>query len=298
MLLEYVLGDDYSLLFAVTASGLKSYELPSKKTIEAVASRVRKTLTGSGSLADFDAASAELSQRGLGPVAVDLQHVKRIAFVPDGALHTVPLTALAVPGRPTSAPPEPLIARYEVSVTPSASTVITQKLIAGRAPAPKALAVLADPAFARSVEEPGEIHGYLNPRQPELSGIVLSLVNKNGEPEDGYLSVPEILSLNLPAELVVLSGCETGLCKNVVGDGITGLSRAFMRAGAPRVVASLWSVRDDATAELIGRFYEGMFKWKLRPAAALREAQLSILRDPGWRSPRYWAAFVFTGEWR
>jgi CHAT domain-containing protein len=141
-------------------------------------------------------------------------------------------------------------------------------------------------------------HGLLNPERPELSGLVLTLVNEKGEPQDGYLSVPEIFNLDLSADLVVLSGCETALGKNVRGEGLVGLTRAFMYAGSPRVVASLWAVRDDATAELMSRFYAGMLKRKLRPAAALREAQLSMWREPRWRSPLNWAAFVFQGEWR
>jgi CHAT domain-containing protein len=77
-----------------------------------------------------------------------------------------------------------------------------------------------------------------------------------------------------------------------------GLTRAFMRAGAPRVVASLWPVDDLASARLMMRMYEGMLTRKLSPAAALRQAQLDMLRHRRWRAPYYWAAFQIQGEWR
>jgi CHAT domain-containing protein/tetratricopeptide (TPR) repeat protein len=141
-------------------------------------------------------------------------------------------------------------------------------------------------------------HGYLNPQQPELSGLVLSLVDERGEPQDGFLSLPEVYNLRLPVELVVLSACQTGLGKQVQGEGLVGLTRGFMYAGAPRVVASLWAVQDRATAEMMGHFYEAMLRRGLRPAAALRAAQLRMQREERWSAPRQWAGFIFQGEWR
>lgn len=141
-------------------------------------------------------------------------------------------------------------------------------------------------------------HGLLNAEHPELSGLVLSLVDAEGHPIDGFLRLHEIYDLKLPVELVVLSACSTGLGKEVKGEGLVGLTRGFMYAGTPRVVASLWKVDDEATAELMANFYRGMLKGKLRPAAALRAAQIEMLNQPRWRSPYYWAAFVLQGEWR
>ncbi|HEX7999269.1 MAG TPA: tetratricopeptide repeat protein [Pyrinomonadaceae bacterium] len=141
-------------------------------------------------------------------------------------------------------------------------------------------------------------HGFLNSLHPELSGIVLSMVDEKGAPQDGFLRAHEVFNLKLPAELVVLSACQTGLGKEVKGEGLIGLTRGFMYAGAPRVVVSLWSVADDATAELMARFYRGMLKEKLRPVAALRAAQISLMREREWKSPFYWAAFTLQGEWR
>jgi CHAT domain-containing protein len=142
-------------------------------------------------------------------------------------------------------------------------------------------------------------HSVLNTRHPELTGIVLSLVNRQGAPQDGFLRLHELFNLKLPAELVVLSACQTALGPNVRGEGIVGLARGFMYAGAARIVAAQWKVDDAATAELMKRFYGAMLgPSRQRPAAALRAAQLSMWRDPAWSSPYYWAAFGVLGEWR
>jgi CHAT domain-containing protein/Tfp pilus assembly protein PilF len=141
-------------------------------------------------------------------------------------------------------------------------------------------------------------HGLLNSVHPELSGIVLSLVNEKGEPQDGFLRLHEIYNLKLPAELVVLSACQTGLGKEIRGEGMVGLTRGFMYAGAARVIASLWKVDDEATAELMKILYKAMLKQNRRPAAALREAQVRMLKQKDWQHPYFWAAFTIQGEWR
>jgi tetratricopeptide (TPR) repeat protein len=141
-------------------------------------------------------------------------------------------------------------------------------------------------------------HGLLNSENPELSGILLSRFDEAGRPQDGFLASYEIYNLNLPAELVVLSACQTALGKDVRGEGLVGLTRGFMYAGARRVVASLWKVDDSATAELMGEFYSAMLGKGLRPAEALRAAQLHMARQQRWRSPYFWAAFTLQGEWR
>jgi CHAT domain-containing protein len=126
---------------------------------------------------------------------------------------------------------------------------------------------------------------------------VFSLVDREGKDQDGFLPALEVYNLKLPVDLVVLSGCRTGLGKDVKGEGLVGLTRGFMYAGAARVLVSLWDVDDEATAALMTRFYEGMLgKRHLSPAAALRAAQISIAKEERWRSPYYWAAFVLQGE--
>jgi CHAT domain-containing protein len=141
-------------------------------------------------------------------------------------------------------------------------------------------------------------HGLLNSRHPELSGLVLSLVDGEGKPQNGFLQAHEIYNLTLGAELVVLSACQTALGKEIRGEGLLGLTRGFMYAGAPRVVASLWNVPDRGTAELMERFYQSMLAKGLPPAAALRGAQVAMWQDKRWSSPFYWAGFTLQGEWR
>jgi CHAT domain-containing protein len=142
-------------------------------------------------------------------------------------------------------------------------------------------------------------HGLINSVHPEMSGLVLSLVGPDGRPRPGFLSALDVLDLDLRADLVVLSACRTALGKEVRGEGLLGLTRAFMQAGAPRVVASYWRVDDAATAALMARFYRGLLgPAPLRPAAALRRAQLEMREQARWRHPYYWAAFALHGEWR
>ena len=141
-------------------------------------------------------------------------------------------------------------------------------------------------------------HGLLNSERPELSGLVFSLVDQEGNPQDGFLRLHEIYNLQLNADLVVLSACETGLGKEIKGEGLIGLTRGFMYSGAPRVVASLWNVDDLATAELMKLFYQRMLKDGMPAGAALRAAQLELSRQKRWASPYFWAGFVLHGEWK
>jgi CHAT domain-containing protein/tetratricopeptide (TPR) repeat protein len=141
-------------------------------------------------------------------------------------------------------------------------------------------------------------HGVLHSEHPGLSGLVLSLVDEKGAPRDGFLRMHEIYNLRLPADLVVLSACQTALGQEIRGEGLIGLTRGFMYAGARRVVASLWQVDDESTAELMKRFYRAMLERKLPPAAALRAAQVELAATARWKSPYHWAAFVLQGEWR
>jgi CHAT domain-containing protein/tetratricopeptide (TPR) repeat protein len=402
ILLEYSLGRDRSYLWAVTGDGVQSFELPAKAVIERQARQVYQLLTArqpnraltptqqrAGELlADrqFPAESAKLSELLLGPVAA-LLGTKRVLIVADGALQYLPFGVLPVPASPSGMGPTsplPLIIDHEVVNLPSASIVtVIRRELAGRPPASKSVAVLADPVYQpddvrvkirakaalrqawpfrapsagapRSTVKPasaggerGELrrllfshdeaeaiisgtsnrdgllaldfganrrlamsdmlaqyrilhfstHGMLDSRHPELSGLVLSLVNEGGQPQEGFLRLHEIYNLRLNADLVVLSACQTALGKDVRGEGLIGLTRGFMYAGAPRVVASLWEVDDAATTELMKRFYRGLMQEKLPAAAALRVAQLEMLRKKHWQSPYYWGAFVLQGEWK
>jgi CHAT domain-containing protein len=141
-------------------------------------------------------------------------------------------------------------------------------------------------------------HALLDSKNPELSGLVLSLVDHDGRPQDGFLDLEEIYNLNLPVDLVVLSACDTALGQEVRGEGLIGLARGFIYAGASRVMASLWSVDDEVTSELMARFYRYLEHDKMTPAAALRAAQMDVAKDKRWSAPYYWAGFQLQGEWK
>jgi len=141
-------------------------------------------------------------------------------------------------------------------------------------------------------------HGLLNSERPELSGLVFSLFDRGRKSQDGFLRLHEVYNLQFNADLIVLSACETGLGKEIKGEGLIGLTRGFMYAGGPRVVASLWNVDDLATAELMKLFYQRMLKDGIPTGSALRMAQIELSRQKRWASPYFWAGFVLHGEWK
>jgi CHAT domain-containing protein/tetratricopeptide (TPR) repeat protein len=140
-------------------------------------------------------------------------------------------------------------------------------------------------------------HAVADIRHPELSGLMLSKVDREGHPREGFLGLSDIYALDLDADLVVLAGCRTALGKDVRGEGLIGLARGFFYAGSPRVVASLWRVPDRTTAELMALFYKAMWHDHLPAASALRAAQRSLRREPRFRDPFSWAGFVLQGDW-
>ena len=141
-------------------------------------------------------------------------------------------------------------------------------------------------------------HGFVNDANPELSGIVLSLVDKQGKDIRGYLRLGDLFNLDYPADLIVLSACETGLGKEIQGEGLVGLTRGLMYAGAERLVVSLWQVDDKGTAAFMQEFYKQMLQSGKPANEALRATQLKMWHSEKWRHPNYWAAFTFLGEWR
>jgi CHAT domain-containing protein len=141
-------------------------------------------------------------------------------------------------------------------------------------------------------------HGVFDNENPGMSGILLSMYDERGEAQDGVLRLHDVYGLKLPVELVVLSACDTALGRPVRGEGLVGIVRGFMYAGARRVLASLWKVDDDATFEMMGRLYQEMLARNRSPAAALRAAQVDMWQHERWRPPFHWAAFVLQGEFR
>ncbi len=141
-------------------------------------------------------------------------------------------------------------------------------------------------------------HALLDTIHPDLSGIVLSLVDEEGRPRDGFVRVRDIYNMRIPADLVVLSACRTALGKEIRGEGVVGLARAFAYAGSQRVLATLWDVNDHATAVLMADFYRGMLLSHLQPGEALAQAQRRMARSAKWRAPWFWATFVLQGDWQ
>ncbi len=379
VLLEYFLGKDRSYLWAVTPSGMTSYELPKQSEIEAATQQFRKVVANpTAQPSEISKAGTPLSKMLLGPVAKQISQ-KRLLIVSNGALQYLPFAALPAP---TGS--QLLLSEHEIINLPSASTLATLRHeLNGRKLAAKTVAVFADPVFSRTDQRvskngtaltpnnssqesinslpfsmetfrstsqeagidfgrlPGTrqeaenilklipantqtqafdfkasrenvlnsnlsqyriihfaTHGILNTTRPELSAVVLSLVDQKGNSQNGFLRLNDVFNLNLPAELVVLSACQTGLGQNIRGEGLIGLTRGFMYAGTPRVLVSLWNVNDESTTVLMTHFYKAMLEQKLPPAAALRAAQLKMQQEPKWKSPYYWAAFTLQGEWK
>ncbi len=137
-------------------------------------------------------------------------------------------------------------------------------------------------------------HGILDEDAPGLSGIVLSLVNREGQPVFGYLKRQDVENLTLHSDLVVLSSCDSGSGPNFSGEGATGLNYAFLSAGATRVLSTLWSVDDETSKELMVGFYSGMLQDGLAPAEALRQSQMKLRQNPATSAPYYWAGFTIT----
>lgn len=140
-------------------------------------------------------------------------------------------------------------------------------------------------------------HGIASTTDPGVSSLVLSLFDPEGQPIDGFIRLNDIKKMKLNADLVVLSACETAVGRVVEDEGVLGLARAFIYAGAPRLLVSQWSVDDEATAALMASFYEGLVEDRLGPGEALRRAQLEVASQKKWAAPYYWAAFQLIGDW-
>lgn len=405
LLLEYALGDERSYLWAVTASSLRSYELPSRSTMEQACREVNKLLTArqevGNRIADDYQANVVRSDRAyyenaknlsdllLGPVA-DQLGTKRLLIVTEGMLQYIPVDSLPWPGSKPVAPmagnalpvraedPLLLIDTNEIVTLPSVSTLAAIRQQQPKlGSSDKIVAIFADPVFSNyddrlqnkgtnsaiassdsdrpsgevalrglagngglprlvhSSEEADAIvattprgaamvakafdanretamrpsvggyqivhfatHGFFNSEHPELSGIVLAMVKPDGNRINGFMPLQDIYKLDLSAQLVVVSACDTALGQDVKGEGLVSLTRGFMYAGSRSVVTSLWKVDDRATAKLMEHFYQAMLQDGMTPAAALRSAKQKIRREKAWNAPFFWAGFVLQGEYK
>ena len=229
----------------------------------------------------FDAGDERLGPRASLRTAAGAPHDGRLTRAADAA-GLLAMPRLAFTRREAKAilkavPPDSALAAFDFDA--SRDTILQEKL--------------ADYRFVHLAT-----HGFFNSERPELSGLVLSLVDPQGRPQPGFLSAAEVFNMRLSADLVVLSGCRTALGREVRGEGLVGLNRGFMYAGAARVVSSLWPVDDAATAALMTRTYARLLPPSgERPAAALRGAQLELMKQERFRHPYFWAGFQLQGEW-
>lgn len=138
-------------------------------------------------------------------------------------------------------------------------------------------------------------HGVFNLEHPELSGIILSLVDKNGNKIPSFLNSKDVLNLKAP-EIVVLSACSTSLGKDVPGEGVVGLAQSFICAGAKKVITTLWNINDQATSVLMEKFYENLLIKKMSVGESLRQAQIHMFQTQQYKHPYYWSAFTIQGE--
>jgi len=271
----------------------------------------------------FQSVSKELYEAILAPVSNDIK-AKNLIVVPHGVLHKVPFGALTDGSNY-------MIDTYTISVLPSAS--VLEYVVKKRKEGKEKALVLANPktehmplGFAevegrmleslfpsreayyreKATETTAKrrasdfnvihfaTHGEFNERQPMQSGLLLTRDDEN----DGYLQVHEVFEMDLKnANLVTLSACETALSKIQGGDDLVGLSRGFIYAGTPSILATLWKVDDASTSKLMEIFYRN---WKsgMSKAEALRTAQEAMRGMKGYEHPFYWAPFIMIGDWK
>jgi len=203
------------------------------------------------------------------------------------------LALLAAPRSDDSLPPSP----YSRTEAESIAALLPKDRVwlAENADASRASALAADWGHFTIVHF--ATHAIVNVNRPEISGIVLSSRGQDGQSEDGMLRMNDINNLDMPVDLVVLSGCETAAGRGMGEEGVFSLSRAFFYAGAEQVLAGLWPVDDRAKAALMPEFYRAMLVDHLPAASALYIAQQRLARDSRWASPYYWAGFVLQGGW-
>jgi CHAT domain-containing protein len=318
-LVEFYYHEGTLLAFALTPQGLVGVR-GDARALQAQVAALRKAIAEPADPQAWRAPAKALHEMLWQPVA---QHVRteKVLVVPHGALHYLPFAALA------DGEGRPLLERHVLRLLPSASVLrYLRAPLAGAAAATLALGNpdLDDPrldlahaeAEARAIagaapgarlllrKEASETnfksaaalfqrlhfasHGEFHPAAPLRSGLRLARDAAN----DGLLTVGELYSLSLDADLVALSACETGLGDVAGGDDVVGLTRGFLYAGARSIVASLWSVDDKATAELMRAFYVNLSG--ADKARALRDAQIAVRQS--YDAPFFWAAFQLTGR--
>ncbi len=370
VLLEYVLGQKNSFLFAVTREDLLVARLPPASAVGAEVEALRALITSRPQRSDFEKKvehSRKLFRVILEPAGRLLVGKQRLIIVPSGILHYLPFEVLLTKGEEkTLATMTParlpyLLRDYAISYVPSAAVLASLRNRPTKSTAGKSFLAFADPVYGNLTELPSSLaqpnlsdafgdqrpwqlerliesrreveqisalfpkdqvslllreqareenaktagrfnefrfvhfatHGLLNEERPSYSGLILSLAGSQSE--DGLLQGYEIFNLKLNADLVVLSACETGLGKEVKGEGLVGLSHAFFYAGTPSLVVSLWKVQDRSTADLMVNLYREIGRTQTK-SEALRQAKLILIQQNRYADPYYWAPFVLTGD--
>lgn len=329
VLLQYLTAGDSAHVWLVTRDSISAHPLGQPEQIRAA---IPPLLDAIASRSPWKAPAARLAERIFGPVARPLAALrpKRLIVAPDGALETVPF-ALIAPEAETAVLPSASALAAIRSARPAAPprtlALLADPVLSAEDPRAPGVrregASLARLRFSRSEADQvsaiipwsvrkialdrdanraffeGDLRGFgflhlathalAGARNPELSGLALS---------GGFLRLSEIYNLDLRAKLVTLSACRSAAGTELPGEGLMSLTRGFLYSGASSLLASLWDVDDRATAELMKRFYRAHLVEGKPLAAALRSAQLSLSREPGWEHPYYWAAFVLQGDWR
>ena len=322
-LISYFVTTEQTLAWVIDRQQAQMFTLPvTREQLRLAVGGLRDTLTqrqGQGPLPH----AIELYTQLVAPLQAAIRHTN-LVIVPHGPLHYLPFSALW-----NSARQRYLLQEYALTLVPSASVlrfirpkqkpVTPQVLVFGNpdnslphaADEARAIAALyqtqawvgvdaTETRFAQMARGSHILHlaahGVYEQTRPLFSAIEL----KADAQSDGKLEVHELYSLDLSAaHLVVLSACQTALGKQSTGDEIVGLTRAFLAAGTPSVVSTLWAVDDAATAALMTHFYRQLQQHQTT-AGALRAAQVELLEDPQqpWRAPYFWAAFTLTGDAR
>ena len=338
-LLEYFLGEETRLVFVVTREKVLAVSLEaSAETLFNTIQRFREeSVAGICSLRSgsetYDKTLSALYDILIHPVEKEISHVKHLVIVPHGILHYLPFQALRAT---REGKPRYLVESHAVSYLPSASVLKyartknkenRKNIFAAGNPATDLLPLPGAEKEAREVSAlfddrlvlTGEkaTETMVKGESPHYDVILLSTHGEMiyGDPlrsnlrfvpaegNDGRLTVDEIFDMNIKANLVTLSACETGLARGPKGglpqgDDLVGLSRAFIHAGAPSVVASLWRVSDESTVAMMRSFYRNLRS--MSKAEALRQSQLELAkaRTATYSHPFFWAPFILVGDWK
>jgi CHAT domain-containing protein/Flp pilus assembly protein TadD len=342
ILVEYKVCAARSFVFVISRNEIHTKELKGRAALrKAIAALLQaEKLQTVDADEQFWKAGRTVSQELIAPIA-DHLNKERIVLVADDVLQELPFGGLPWPENSETAPPSPLIERFEIVTLPSASAAAAARAAARpRTTYSKDIAVFADPVFGAArvrVRVTGEsaealrkmipaekisvfagpnasveklksahledyrvvyfaTHAEIDTDRPEVSGIVLSDVDAAGRPQSGVLRILDIYQLHIEPDLVVLGDCNSAEGTNRAGEGLVTFARAFLFAGARRVIATLWPVEPVRAMGVTTTMFPRLLgSQHLSPSAALRQTQLSL-----WRtgiSPRHWSAFIVIGDW-